>query len=266
MRSRLGGLWLVCAFLVVASSAPRAQGVIEPQEGAEVLPDGPLQLRVYVGTASLELGDIEARFDEAVDLVRTQGFPFPVQRDFSPQVVFGGEAVYRVLDPRGSRPGLALGLGVERAYTEAFAGYEDFSGTLDLEQEAGGTLLEGIVQAQWPVYGPVSVALTARAGRLRTRSVLRETFDLVGLDRKTVTESQFEGTAFALGGGVSLRYVWRFLGLSAEVGYRRAEAAEADLTLSTETPAFSDTAEIEAVETSETLSGLRLTVGAFFTL
>ncbi|MEM8601450.1 MAG: hypothetical protein AAGF99_16155 [Bacteroidota bacterium] len=236
------------------------------QDGASASQEGPWQLRIYAGTASLGLGDIETRFNDALDLIRSRGLTMPVQRDFSPQIVVGGEAVFRFLAPRGARPGLALGVGVERAYTEAFSGYEDFSGTLDLEQETTGTVLEGVVQAQWHVHGPISAAVTARVGRLQTSTVLSETLDVSELEGAIVSEGRVEGAALALGDGVSLRYVWRYLGLSAELGYRYAEATKADLELSVQDPIFNDTTTLEDIETSEVFSGLRLTLGAFFTL
>ena len=150
--AKLGALaWLTAMLAVVAPCLSAATAA--PETGGRWL------LQVAAGVNNMQLGDVKDLYNAVLDEYRAGGVPVESQREFPPNLLFGGDALYRPW------PNVWLGLGARYTWTHGYSMYGDSSGTLDFTTRVGLLSIVGVVQRHWRTSGPWTPYVEARFGR-----------------------------------------------------------------------------------------------------
>ncbi|MBX2957956.1 MAG: hypothetical protein KF846_17450 [Cyclobacteriaceae bacterium] len=179
-----------------------------------------------IGYTTFDLGEVNNFYDEVLAQYEIMGLTIPTQKQYPGNVLIGLSALYNI-------PAiLRVGIGGSYSWTEAYSGYEDYAGLLEINSKISMTTIEAVVERDLSTFKSGSLYLGASGGLSFVKSdyanfVSLHEYPYEGGEIKLSGDGQGHSVQLYLGGNFSVKNFT--VGLTA--GYRFAVIKEIEGTI-----------------------------------
>ncbi len=180
-----------------------------------------LELRLGTGFTKVQPYELNAFFEQRVELYRRRGIPIPIQRQFT------GNIIYEISLMYGINSKLLIGFGVNHFKTKAYSLYTDRFGTFDAIGQISQLSLNGIFELKplqtrsWNLFfviaGGYRIIESGITEKVRLKRFAQDNFDYV-LSNHT--------GAFGMEGFTGFQYIFSRFAPFVKLGYRFLGASQ----------------------------------------
>jgi len=180
-------------------------------------------LQPMVGYTTFALGDVKDFYDAVLNEFKIYGLVVPTQKEYPGNVTFGLNLLYNI-------PSIVrVGLGSQYTWTEAYSGYEDYAGLLEVNSKITLFTIEGVVERDIESFKAGKFYGGARGGISFVNSDYSNTVSFTEYPGE-VEEIKLsgDGNGFTLEGYLGVNYSLGNVSLGVTTGYRLAKVKEID--------------------------------------